>query len=39
MTGRGTMFMASNFREPNNKLLAGDFHGNFSMVHAYGGTV
>ncbi|OPZ79732.1 MAG: 4-hydroxybenzoyl-CoA reductase subunit alpha [Actinobacteria bacterium ADurb.Bin444] len=37
MTGRGnTMFMASNFWEPNNKLLAGDFHGNFSMAYTYG---
>jgi len=37
MAGRGnTMFMASNFWEPNNKLLAGDFHGNFSMAYTYG---
>lgn len=30
------MFMASNFWEPRNKLLAGDFHGNFSMAYTYG---
>lgn len=31
-----TMFMASNFWEPKNKLLAGDFHGNFCMAYTYG---
>jgi len=31
-----TMFMASNFWEPNNRLLAGDFHGNFSMSYTWG---
>ena len=37
LANRGnTMFMAANFWEPNTKLLAGDFHGNFSLAYTYG---
>ena len=31
-----TMFMVANYWEPNSKLLAGDFKGNYSMAYTWG---